>query len=85
MLLISCLVNAAADATSSVAEEISAAVAKLTGDAKTNGDVYVSAIKKAAAKVPHGSITLALSGLTCLNKWCGCPSIYGSQQPHLTG
>lgn len=43
-------VGSAADATSSVAEEISAAVAKLTGDAKTNGDVYVSAIKKAAAK-----------------------------------
>lgn len=42
---------AAADATSSVAEEISAAVGKLTGEAKTNGDVYVSAVKKAAAKV----------------------------------
>ena len=42
---------AAADATSSVADEISAAVGKLTGEAKTNGDVYVSAVKKAAAKV----------------------------------
>lgn len=43
-------VGSAADATSSVADEISAAVGKLTGEAKTNGDVYVSAVKKAAAK-----------------------------------
>jgi len=45
------LCGAAVDATSSVAEEISSAVSKLTGEAKTNGDVYVSAVKKAAAKV----------------------------------
>ena len=51
---------AAADATSSVAEEISAAVGKLTGEAKTNGDVYVSAVKKAAAKVRKVSQRLRL-------------------------
>ncbi|KAA6416740.1 MAG: hypothetical protein FRX49_13298 [Trebouxia sp. A1-2] len=43
-------IGSAADATSSVAEEISAAVSKLTGEAQTNGEVYVSAVKKAAAK-----------------------------------
>ncbi|DBB07402.1 hypothetical protein WJX82_009936 [Trebouxia sp. C0006] len=43
-------IGSAAGATSSVAEEISAAVSKLTGEAQTNGEVYVSAVKKAAAK-----------------------------------
>lgn len=43
-------IGSAADATSSVADEISAAAAKLTGDAKANGQVYVNAVKKAAAK-----------------------------------
>jgi len=38
-----------------VAEEISAAVSKLTGEAQTNGEVYVSAVKKAAAKVRYVS------------------------------
>ncbi len=38
-----------------MAEEISAAVSKLTGEAQTNGEVYVSAVKKAAAKVSHVS------------------------------
>ena len=43
--------SAAADTTSSVANEIYAAAEKLTGDAKVNGEVYVNAVKKAAAKV----------------------------------
>ena len=43
--------TAASDSASSVGEEISAAVQKLTGEAKINGDVYVNAVKKAASKV----------------------------------
>ena len=59
--------NAAAGATSSVAEEISAAVSKLTGEAQTNGEVYVSAVKKAAAKVSRVSkIRLVCAG------FCSC-------------
>jgi len=43
-------IGAASDSASSVGEEISAAVQKLTGEAKINGDVYVNAVKKAASK-----------------------------------
>ena len=57
--------TAAADATSSVAEEISAAVSKLTGEAQTNGQVYVSAVKKAAAKVSRVSVTTLVCAWFC--------------------
>lgn len=43
--------TAATDSASSVGDEISAAVEKLTGEAKVNGQVYVNAVKKAASKV----------------------------------
>lgn len=43
-------IGAASDSAASVGEEISAAVEKLTGEAKTNGQVYVNAVKKAAEK-----------------------------------
>lgn len=42
---------AASDAAASVADEISAAAQQLTGDAKSNGEVYVNMVKKAASKV----------------------------------
>ena len=49
-----------------MAEEISAAVSKLTGEAQTNGQVYVSAVKKAAAKVSRVSvITLVCAWFRC--------------------
>ncbi len=57
--------TAAADATSSVAEEISAAVSKLTGEAQTNGEVYVSAVKKAAAKVSRVSAIRLVCAWLC--------------------
>ncbi|KAL3130680.1 hypothetical protein ABBQ38_008070 [Trebouxia sp. C0009 RCD-2024] len=43
-------IGSASDAASTVADEISSAASKLTGEAKTNGDVYVNMVKKAAAK-----------------------------------
>ena len=49
-----CLI-AASDSASSVSEEISAAVEKLTGEAKINGEVYVNAVKKAASKVTYSN------------------------------
>lgn len=45
------LLIAASDSATSIGDEISAAVGKLTGEAQTNGQVYVNAVKKAAEKV----------------------------------
>ena len=72
--------TAAADATSSVAEEISAAVSKLTGEAQTNGEVYVSAVKKAAAKVSHVSaIRLVCAWLCSCCKDSLCSTVLAAQ------
>ncbi len=48
-----------------MAEEISAAVSKLTGEAQTNGEVYVSAVKKAAAKVSRASTIRLVCACVC--------------------
>ena len=53
-----------------MAEEISAAVSKLTGEAQTNGEVYVSAVKKAAAKVSCVSADWSVLGCVHVARIC---------------
>ena len=56
-----------------MAEEISAAASKLTGEAKINGDVYVNMVKKAAAKVSAMATWQATAGHIANIPWAvGC-------------
>ena len=64
--------SAASDAASSVAEEISAAASQLTGEAKTNGEVYVNMVKKAAAKVSAFATWHAPSACSVSAAFVGC-------------
>ena len=65
---------AASGAASSVAEEISAAASQLTGEAKTNGEVYVNMVKKAAAKVSPFDVWYDPAAHAALAKFVGCCS-----------
>lgn len=79
-LTLTCHLSAATDSASSVGDEISAAVEKLTGEAKTNGEVYINAVKKAAAKVGLWLYTLLYSATEVRIKAMQIPLMKAIQQ-----